>query len=213
MSPQPSSWFYARTGKRCFDLAIAVPLLAFSLPVLGGIALVVTVTMGWPPWFRQLRGGLAGQPFWLLKFRSMTSAVDAQGKLLPDAQRLTRLGQWLRKTSLDELPQLWNVIRGDMSLVGPRPLLHRYVERYSPTQARRLDVRPGITGWSQINGRNALSWEEKFELDVWYVDHLCWRLDLTILAATVGRLMRPRGISADGEATMKEFMGTGPDKR
>lgn len=179
------------------------------LPLLAAVAVLIRVTLGSPVLFRQPRPGKDGKLFELLKFRTMTSARDAQGKLLPDAQRLTPLGRWLRASSLDELPELLNVLRGDMSLVGPRPLLVQYLGRYSARQARRHEVWPGITGWAQIQGRNAITWEEKFELDVWYVDHRTLWLDLKILATTLIKVLRREGINADGEATMPEFMPVG----
>ena len=162
---------------------------------------------GGPIFFRQRRPGLGGRPFTLIKFRSMRDARDASGKLLPDSERLTRLGRILRSTSLDELPELWNILLGQMSVVGPRPLLMRYLDRYSPDQARRHDVRPGLTGYAQIKGRNALSWEDKFALDTWYVDHRSLALDLRIIATTVIQVLRRHGINAPGEATMGEFTG------
>jgi sugar transferase EpsL len=157
--------------------------------------------------FRQRRPGLHGQIFTIIKFRTMTDVRDAQGNLLSDAERLTRFGRFLRSTSLDELPELWNVLRGDMSLVGPRPLLMQYLPRYTPEQARRHEVRPGVTGWAQVNGRNALSWEQKFALDVWYVDHVSLRLDAKIIALTVWKILQREGISQPGQATMEEFQG------
>ena len=163
--------------------------------------------MGSPVLFKQQRPGLHGKPFMMSKFRTMTDARDGDGNLLPDADRLTRLGRFLRSTSLDELPELFNVLKGDMSLVGPRPLLMRYLDRYTPEQARRHEVRPGITGWAQINGRNALSWEDKFTLDVWYVDHCSLLLDMRIILQTIWKVLRREGISQEGEATMSEFMG------
>jgi lipopolysaccharide/colanic/teichoic acid biosynthesis glycosyltransferase len=166
--------------------------------------------MGPPVFFRQLRPGLHGRPFRVVKFRTMADARDARGGLLPDAARLTAVGRVLRATSLDELPQLWNVLRGELSLVGPRPLLMQYLPRYSPEQARRHDVLPGVTGWAQVHGRNALSWEDKFALDVWYVDHWSPWLDLRILAATLLHVARREGISQPGHATMPEFLGTPP---
>jgi len=174
---------------------------------MGLIAFCVRMKLGPPMVFRQKRPGLNGQPFELLKFRTMADRRDAAGKKLPDSDRLTGLGRWLRTTSLDELPELWNVLRGDMSLVGPRPLLMEYLTLYSPAQARRHEVRPGITGWAQINGRNAISWEEKFKLDVWYVDNQSFWLDLKILLLTIIRVFQRSGISADGEATMPRFTG------
>jgi lipopolysaccharide/colanic/teichoic acid biosynthesis glycosyltransferase len=177
------------------------------------IAFLVRLKLGSPVFFRQKRPGLDGKPFELLKFRTMADRRDAAGKELPDSDRLTGIGRWLRATSLDELPELWNVIRGDMSLVGPRPLLMEYLPLYSPEQSRRHDVRPGITGWAQINGRNAISWEEKFKLDVWYVDNQSFWLDLKILFFTVFRVFQRSGISAEGEATMPKFTGAPIEQR
>jgi lipopolysaccharide/colanic/teichoic acid biosynthesis glycosyltransferase len=163
--------------------------------------------------FGQMRPGLGGKPFRLWKFRTMTDARDAQGRPLSDEQRLTRFGKFLRATSLDELPELWNVLKGDMSLVGPRPLLMEYLPLYTPEQARRHEVRPGITGWAQVNGRNAISWEEKFALDIWYVDHRSIALDMAILLRTFSQVLRQSGIRADGHATMPKFTGTAsPEK-
>lgn len=196
-----------KTLKRPLDLLIASAALLALAPLLLLIALAVRLTMGAPVLFRQQRPGLRGVPFTLLKFRTMRDARDAAGDPLPDAQRLTCLGRFLRAASLDELPELVNVVRGEMSLVGPRPLLMAYLSRYSAQQARRHEVRPGITGWAQVNGRNALSWEDKFALDVWYVDHLSPALDLRILALTAWKVLRREGISAQGQATMGEFMG------
>jgi lipopolysaccharide/colanic/teichoic acid biosynthesis glycosyltransferase len=194
--------------KRVFDLVVALVLLVVLAPLLAVLAVLVRVKLGSPVLFRQLRPGRGGRLFTLVKFRTMTDARGPDGVWLPDAQRLTPFGRWLRATSLDELPELWNVLRGDMSLVGPRPLLVAYLDRYTPEQARRHEVRPGLTGWAQINGRNATSWEERFRLDVWYVDHRSMLLDLCILARTVGAVLRRQGISAPGEATMGEFRGT-----
>lgn len=199
---------YTRCAKRALDLAVAVPALAVAAPVIGALALGVRKQMGSPVFFRQERPGLGGRPFFILKFRTMSNARDERGALLPDRERLTPLGRFMRDHSLDELPQLWSVLRGDMSLVGPRPLLMKYLERYSPEQARRHEARPGITGWTQVNGRNTLSWEEKFLYDVWYVDHVCLALDLKILALTALKMLRSEGISAAGHATMPEFQGT-----
>ncbi len=193
--------------KRAFDFVGALVGLVVLSPALLVLAVLVAIRLGRPVLFRQQRPGLAGRPFGLVKFRTMTSATDAQGRLLPDADRLTPFGRWLRSTSLDELPELWNVLMGDMSLVGPRPLLMAYLPRYSARQARRHEVRPGLTGWAQVNGRNALSWEEKFELDVWYVDNRSLTLDLTILWKTVLQVLRRSGVSAEGHATMPEFLG------
>jgi len=183
-------------------------LLVLLLPPLALVALLVRVKLGSPVLFRQLRPGLRCQPFTLYKFRTMTDARDAQGRLLPDAERLTRLGRFLRSTSADELPELFNVLKGDMSLVGPRPLLMQYLDRYTPEQMRRHEVKPGITGWAQVNGRNAITWEQKFALDVWYVDHRSLGLDLKILALTLWKTLRREGISQPGQATMEEFMGS-----
>jgi lipopolysaccharide/colanic/teichoic acid biosynthesis glycosyltransferase len=199
---------YRRFAKRMLDILIAAGALALLSPLLLAIAGSVRVAIGSPVLFRQQRPGLAGQPFTILKFRTMTDARDEQGHLLPDAQRLPPFGRFLRSTSLDELPELWNVLKGDMSLVGPRPLLMQYLDRYTPQQARRHEVRPGITGWAQVNGRNALSWEQKFALDVWYVDHLSLSLDLKIIATTIGKIVKREGISQPGEATASEFMGS-----
>ena len=198
---------YAQHGKRLFDVLLTVPFLLVCAPLAILVALCVRLRLGSPVLFCQQRPGIHGQLFTLFKFRTMTEAHDAQGHLLSDAERLTPLGRCLRSTSLDELPELLNVLRGDMSLVGPRPLLTKYLERYTPAQMRRHDVRPGITGWAQINGRNAITWEHKFALDVWYVDHLsCW-LDLKIVVLTVWRILRRDGINEPGQATAQEFMG------
>ena len=191
--------------KRGFDFSVALTALVFFAPALLLLALLVRWRLGAPVLFAQARPGLRGRIFTLWKFRTMTDARDAQGALRPDAERLTAFGRWLRATSLDELPELWNVVRGDMSLVGPRPLLVRYLERYSAEQARRHEVRPGLTGWAQINGRNATSWTERLRLDVWYVDHRSFGLDLRIIARTVALVFRRDGIHAPGEATMPEF--------
>ena len=198
---------YVRLFKRMFDLGLA--LLAFALfsPILLVVAILVRIKLGGPVLFLQVRPGRRGQPFRMVKFRSMTDACDATGALLPDAQRLTSFGRFLRASSLDELPELWNVLRGDMSLVGPRPLLMEYLPLYTPEQARRHEVRPGITGWAQINGRNALSWNDKFGLDVWYVEHLSFTLDLRIFFLTFARIARPQGITAAHSATAEKFTG------
>lgn len=196
---------YRRFGKRVFDLALTIPALILLSPVLAFTALLVRVKLGSPVIFRQQRPGLNGQPFTVLKFRTMTDTRDAQGNLLPDKDRLTSLGRFLRSTSLDELPELLNVLRGEMSVVGPRPLLMKYLDRYTSTQMRRHEILPGITGWAQVNGRNAISWAEKFALDVWYVDHLSLRLDLQIIALTLWKALRREGISQAGQATMEEF--------
>jgi lipopolysaccharide/colanic/teichoic acid biosynthesis glycosyltransferase len=200
---------YRAFGKRLLDLAVAAAALVLLAPVLLLVALVVRLRLGGPVLFRQQRPGLRGKPFVLYKFRTMLETRDEEGRLLPDEQRLTPLGLWLRSTSLDELPELYNVLRGEMSLVGPRPLLVRYLERYSPTQARRHEAKPGLTGWAQVNGRNALSWDEKFALDVWYVDHYGLWLDLEILARTVWIILKREGISPAGRVITEEFMGSG----
>lgn len=194
-----------RRGQRALDLAVAVPALVVSLPVQALTALAVRASMGAPVLFRQQRPGLHGEPFEMVKFRTMRAPQPGR---TDDASRITRVGSLLRSTSLDELPTLWNVVRGDMSLVGPRPLLMAYLDRYTPEQARRHEVRPGLTGLAQVSGRNALSWEEKFALDVEYVDRADVWLDLRILVRTVGAVLRREGISAQGEVTMPEFMGT-----
>ena len=185
-------------------------LLTMLSPFLAFVALAVWATLGSPVLFAQVRPGLAERPFRLFKFRTMTGAKGADGVPLPDQDRLTPFGRFLRSTSLDELPELWNVLRGDMSLVGPRPLLLEYLPRYSSEQARRHTVRPGITGWAQVCGRNALSWDERFRLDVWYVDNVALRLDISILLRTVGSVLRREGISSGSHATMQKFKGSGP---
>lgn len=194
-------------AKRALDLLIVIPGLIVVSPLLVLIALLVWVVHGRPILFRQRRPGYRAHPFTVYKFRTMTSTTDAQGELLPDSERLTPLGRFLRSFSLDELPELINVLRGEMSLVGPRPLLMRYLDRYSPQQARRHEVLPGITGWTQINGRNAISWEEKFRFDVWYVDHWSLWLDIQILLTTAWKVLKREGISQPGQATAEEFMG------
>lgn len=206
---------YRQWGKRLVDIILATVALIMLGPVMLGVAALVYWRLGSPVLFRQVRPGQGGKPFTLYKFRSMRDTHDAAGQPLSDAERLTTFGRRLRSTSLDELPELFNVLRGEMSLVGPRPLLMAYLSRYTPEQARRHEVRPGITGWAQVNGRNALSWEEKFALDVWYVDHYTLALDVRILALTVARVLRREGISAPGVATAAEFMGTagGNDER
>ena len=196
---------YRRFGKRAADLAGAALGLILTAPVALAVAVAVRLSLGRPVLYRQLRPGLGGRPFALWKFRTMRQSTDAAGRPLPDADRLGRFGRWLRRTSLDELPELVNVLRGEMSLVGPRPLLMEYLPRYDAVQARRHEVRPGITGWAQVHGRNAVAWEERFALDVWYVDHLSARLDLRILARTVAQVLRGRGVSARGHATMPRF--------
>lgn len=199
--------------KRLFDLVCALIALIFlAIPILL-LIMLVRHRLGSPVFFRQTRSGLRGVPFEIVKFRTMTDAYGADGSMLPDADRLTEFGRFLRATSLDELPELWNVLKGDMSLVGPRPLLMEYLSLYTPEQARRHEMRPGITGWAQVNGRNAISWEEKFALDIWYVDHrTCW-LDVKILWMTVMRVLKRDGISAAGEVTMSRFTGTDQGKK
>ena len=193
--------------KRLFDLMLTLPVLVLIRPLLLGIAIAVAVFLGRPVLFRQTRPGVGGHPFRMMKFRTMTDERDKQGQLLPDEKRLTRFGRFLRATSLDELPELFNVLKGDMSLVGPRPLLMDYLPLYSAEQFRRHEVRPGITGWAQVNGRNTLSWDEKFRLDVWYVDNRSFWLDVRILFLTVRKVFAREGISAEGEATMSKFRG------
>ena len=200
--------FYRRRGKRVFDVLGASTALIVTTPVQLVVAVVVRRRMGPPVLFRQERPGLGGRSFMLLKFRTMLDDRGDSGVLRPDGERLTPLGIRLRSSSVDELPELWNVVRGDMSLVGPRPLLMKYLPRYSPEQARRHDVRPGITGWAQVNGRNALTWEQKFEMDVWYVENLSMRLDLRILWRTISAVFSGRGVTADGHATTPEFNQT-----
>ncbi|HEX8468417.1 MAG TPA: sugar transferase [Allosphingosinicella sp.] len=193
--------------KRLTDILLSAAGLVVLAPVLVAVAAAVAVALGRPVFFRQVRPGLHGRPFRLIKFRTMLDSVDSDGNPLDDAQRLTRFGRFLRSSSLDELPELWNVLTGDMSLVGPRPLLMRYLPLYSPDQARRHDVRPGLTGWSQVNGRNALGWPEKLALDTWYVDHRSFALDLKILLMTVAKVLSRSGIAAEGSETMPEFRG------
>lgn len=193
--------------KRVFDIVVSLTGLLVLAPVLLGVALAVMARLGRPVLFRQVRPGLGGRPFEMIKFRSMRDATSPDGVSLPDAERLTPFGRWLRATSLDELPELWNVLLGQMSLVGPRPLLIEYLPLYSPDQARRHEVRPGITGWAQVSGRNSLSWPRKFELDVWYVDnHNLW-LDLKIIAMTLARVFKREDINAPGAATVDRFEG------
>lgn len=194
--------------KRLFDLTAALLALFVLLMPLLLLIVMIRRKLGSPVFFRQTRPGLHGQPFEMIKFRTMTDARGPDGVLLPDADRLTPFGHFLRATSQDELPELWNVLKGDMSLVGPRPLLMEYLPLYNARQAKRHDVRPGLTGWAQINGRNALSWEEKFELDVWYVENRSFWLDLKIIFLTIKKVLVREGISAAGEATMSRFMGT-----
>ena len=195
--------------KRMLDILGAAIGLVLLSPVLLIVFLKIRREMGSPVFFRQTRPGRHGTPFEMVKFRTMRDAIDADGRPLPDAERLTKLGRFLRSSSLDELPELWNVLKGEMSLVGPRPLLMESLPLYSPEQARRHEVRPGVTGWAQVNGRNAISWDEKFALDVWYVDNRSLWLDLKIIWLTIRKVVRREGISAAGEATMSKFTGSG----
>jgi len=201
------SKIYSGFGKRAFDLFLGTSLLILVIPIMGVIAIWLLFSLGKPLLFTQLRPGKDNLPFILYKFRTMSEKYDQRGRLLPDSLRISALGRFLRKLSLDELPELFNVIRGDMSLVGPRPLLMEYLERYTPEQARRHEVKPGITGWAQVNGRNAITWEEKFKYDVWYVDNMSLWLDVKILALTAWKVLKMEGISQPGQATMEEFMG------
>ena len=193
--------------KRIMDISGALIGLTFFSPVLITIFLIIQYKMGSPALFRQSRPGLSGKPFQMIKFRTMLDTLDADGNPLPDEERLTKFGRFLRSSSLDELPELWNVLKGDMSLVGPRPLLEEYLPLYSPKQGRRHEVRPGLTGWAQVNGRNAISWDAKFELDVWYVDNRTMWLDLKIIWLTVHKVIKRDGIAAAGQATMPKFEG------
>jgi lipopolysaccharide/colanic/teichoic acid biosynthesis glycosyltransferase len=195
-------------SKRLLDLVMTIPGIILVSPLLLAVAALVRAFLGRPVLFRQQRPGYKGRPFYIYKFRTMTAARGPDGELLPDAERLTALGRFLRLTSLDELPQLFNVLRGEMSLVGPRPLMMEYLERYTPEQMRRHDVYPGMTGWTQVKGRNSLPWEEKFKLDVWYVDHRSFWLDILILFLTLGRVIRREGVSQAGQATTEYFMGS-----
>ncbi|MBN1538088.1 MAG: sugar transferase [Anaerolineales bacterium] len=195
------------SSKRVFDLAFTIPLIVVISPIILVIAVLIWLVDGRPILFKQTRPGYHGRLFKNYKFRTMTIRRDTQGNLLPDEQRITRLGNFLRSTSLDELPEFFNVLRGDMSVVGPRPLLVQYLDRYNPEQARRHEVLPGITGWAQVNGRNALSWEDKFRLDVWYVDNWSMRLDVKIIGMTIIQALKREGISQPGHATAEEFMG------
>ncbi|MCU1772393.1 sugar transferase [Pseudomonas sp. 13B_3.2_Bac1] len=195
-------------SKRLFDIVASMAGLIVLSPVIVIVAYLIRKRLGSPILFRQVRPGLGGKPFEMVKFRTMRDALDANGNPLPDSERMTGFGSFLRSSSLDELPELWNVIKGDMSLVGPRPLLMEYLPLYDTLQVRRHDVRPGVTGWAQINGRNALSWEEKFKLDVWYVDNQSLWLDIKIILLTVKKVLVRDGISAQGEVTMTKFTGS-----
>lgn len=194
--------------KQFIDIFVSAIALIILSPVIAFVAWKISKKLGSPVLFRQVRPGLNGKPFTMVKFRTMRDAIDKNGNPLPDSERMTPFGNFLRSTSLDELPELWNVLKGDMSLVGPRPLLMEYLPLYSKEQARRHEVRPGVTGWAQINGRNAISWEEKFKLDVWYVDNQSFWLDIKILFLTVKKVFIRDGISAEGEATMSKFTGS-----
>jgi lipopolysaccharide/colanic/teichoic acid biosynthesis glycosyltransferase len=200
---------YRQRGKRLFDLILTIPALLLLAPVLALVALLVRLKLGPPVLFKQQRPGRQARPFTIYKFRTMIDGRDAGNRPLPDEKRLTPFGQFLRRSSLDELPELFNVLKGEMSLVGPRPLLMKYLERYTADQMRRHEVRPGITGWAQVNGRNKLSWPEKFNLDVWYVDHCSLGLDIKILAMTVRTILKREGINQPGQATAQEFTGQG----
>lgn len=204
--------FYPRVGKRMLDLVLSIPAAIVSLPLQAAIAILVRVKLGSPVLFRQERPGKNGEVFSLVKFRTMTNETNSDGDLLPEAKRLTRFGHLLRSTSLDELPELFNVIRGDMSLVGPRPLLVKYLPRYTKEQARRHEVHPGLTGLAQISGRNSSSWDEKFERDIWYVDHVSVTLDLRIMAKTVATVFTRQGVNAEVDLTAPEFMGSGESR-
>lgn len=206
MQTRQSGWRF--WIKSILDRSVALCGLVVLSPLFVGVSVLVWLSMGHPILYRQQRPGRFARPFMLLKFRTMSDRREASGQLLPDADRLTRVGRMLRATSLDELPQLWNALRGDISLVGPRPLLMEYLPRYSPEQARRHDVMPGITGWAQVNGRNGINWEKKFEHDVWYVDHWSLWLDIRISFRTICRVFRRQGISSKNHATMPEFMGS-----
>lgn len=194
--------------KRPFDIIASITILLLLMPVIVVVAFLIRSKLGSPVLFRQLRPGKYGKPFEMVKFRTMRYATDRDGKPLPDSERMTPIGSFLRSTSLDELPEIWNVIKGDMSLVGPRPLLMEYLPFYTEEQSRRHDVRPGVTGWAQVNGRNAISWEDKFKLDVWYVENRNFILDVKILYLTVKKVLARNDISADGEATIPRFTGT-----
>ena len=193
--------------KRGLDVSGAIISIIFFFPIMTVISILILCKMGSPVLFQQTRPGRRGEPFEMIKFRTMRNAVDENGSLLPDAKRLTKLGRFLRASSLDELPELWNVLKGEMSLVGPRPLLMEYLPLYSPEQARRHEIRPGVTGWAQVNGRNAISWDEKLALDVWYVDNRSLWLDMKIIWLTILKVIKREGISAAGEATMSKFTG------
>lgn len=199
--------WYRQRGKRLFDLVIAIDLLMILWPLILTLSVAIFLKMGYPILFKQMRPGLKGQVFIIYKFRTMTNDRDDSGQLLPDEKRLTKFGMFLRSTSLDELLEILNILKGEMSFIGPRPLLVRYLDRYTPEQARRHEIKPGITGWAQVNGRNAITWEEKFKLDVYYVDHHSFWLDVKILSLTLIKVISREGISGENQATMSEFMG------
>jgi len=198
-------------SKRLLDILISAIILMLASPLLLLTAVLIFLSYGTPIFFKHERPGKDGLPFKLIKFRSMRDARDQEGNVLPDAERITRFGQFIRRTSIDELPEFYNVLRGDMSLVGPRPLLMQYLQRYSAEQARRHDVLPGVTGWAQINGRNAISWDDKFKYDLWYIDHWTFWLDVKIIFLTIWKVLKGDGISQPGRATMDEFMGNSDD--
>jgi lipopolysaccharide/colanic/teichoic acid biosynthesis glycosyltransferase len=198
-------------SKRLLDILISAIILILASPLLLLTAVLIFLSYGTPIFFKHERPGKDGQPFKLIKFRSMRDARDREGNVLPDAERITRFGQFIRRTSIDELPEFYNVLRGDMSLVGPRPLLMQYLQRYSTEQARRHTVLPGVTGWAQINGRNAISWDDKFKYDLWYIDHWTFWLDVKIIFLTIWKVLKGDGISQPGRATMDEFMGNSDD--
>ncbi len=200
-----------KLAKRFLDLFVTIPFLILGAPLLLILSILVRIKLGAPIFFQQERPGLNGKPFIMYKFRTMTDARDAYGELLPDDDRFTKFGKFIRSTSLDELPELFNVLKGEMSLVGPRPLLMKYLGRYSPEQARRHEAKPGITGWAQVNGRNAISWKKKFELDVWYVDNYNLFLDIKILVLTIKKVLIREGISQANHSTMSEFHGDSRD--
>ena len=197
--------FYRHIGKRVLDIVIVIPSLILIGPITCVVAFMLRLKIGRPVLFKQLRPGLYGKPFRVNKFRTMLDLRDEKGDLLPDAERLTSFGKILRSTSMDELPEILNIIKGEMSLVGPRPLLMQYLDRYTPEQSRRHEVKPGITGWAQINGRNAITWEQKFKYDIWYVDHLSFNLDLKIIIMTIWKILKREGISQPDHVTAKEF--------
>lgn len=203
---------YSLVGKRVFDIVLAALLVALTAPWLIVISVLVRTRMGRPVLFRQIRPGVKGKPFLIYKFRTMSNTEDCFGNLLPDHRRLSHFGKLLRGTSMDELPELFNVFKGEMSLVGPRPLLMQYLSRYNVRQARRHEIKPGITGWAQINGRNAISWDEKLDMDVWYVDNMSFRLDIRILLITLTKVLLREGISQNGHVTAEEFMGSSCDE-